>query len=102
MSAARHRGGLALKPHEETWGADGTCVMMCDGPQPIAVARFQHAEENEAPSPDVGERRAKLAAQAPAMARLLLRLETTPSTRDGFIQALLAIKYVLHDAGVLP
>ena len=55
-----------MRPHEETWAAASAVVVRDDGQW---VARFS---PSPGVSPDVEAARAQLAAQAPAMARLLL------------------------------
>jgi hypothetical protein len=66
-----------VKPHEETWTSDGERVELCEDQPPYGsvvvktVARFLC----HAPDDCTEAERALLAAQAPAMARLLLELE---------------------------
>ena len=63
-----------MKPHEETWVATGEQVGWVDGPDPDH-GDLRHAGEFVSPSYDDGVARARLAAQAPAMARVLLAIE---------------------------
>jgi hypothetical protein len=67
------------KPHEETWMATGEQVGWVDGPVP-EFGDLRHAGEFVSPSSDDGEHRAKLAAQAPVMARVLLKVERAGRT----------------------
>lgn len=93
-----------MKPHEEEWKADGPRVRgpsTYDG-RPVTLVNF-------CPSPDLVTdhdlARAKLAAQAPAMARLLLAMserlwgqiyDAGPGSMSG------EVSRVLRDAGVIP
>lgn len=72
-----------MKPHKETWTSDGERVELCADEPPFGsvvvkmVARFTCY----APEDCTEGERARLAAQAPSMARLLLELagcETAP------------------------
>ena len=58
-----------MRPYEETWSAKEVVVARDDGKW---IARFSPSPGE---SPDVEAARAQLAAQAPAMARLLLEME---------------------------
>ncbi len=94
------------KPHEETWTStvghrtsDATNGSVWHWPSVVtpgskALFQFDHASESKA-----DDARATLAAQAPAMARLLQFLlhvpETPPADRE-------RIERVLRAAGVLP
>lgn len=83
-----------LKPWEETWEAPFT-ILCCDGDE---IGDFMASGEM------AGEARAKLAAQAPAMARLLrdvLGLNIVPEGKfgDEFTADIVA---VLKAAGVIP
>lgn len=99
-----------MKAHEETWEiVDGTAIrakglrvarFTTEIRTPAQAARFDNS--STAGIVQANHERARLAAQAPEMARLLLRLETSPSSSHEFVSALQAIKYVLRDAGVLP
>lgn len=95
-----------MRPHEETWSAEEVVVARDDGQW---IARFS---PSPGVSPDFEATRAQLAAQAPAMARLLLeaiditadycpwcgaRLEEDEKHTDGCAAAA-----VLRAAGVLP
>jgi hypothetical protein len=88
------------KPHEETWSAHKDCVVMTNGWRTIFVS-------HEDMGPEPSRERAQLAAQAPAMARALLKV--VGDAEDGG-ETLHALGYktvdemrdVLRAAGVLP
>jgi hypothetical protein len=94
------------KPHEETWryigeatGADrlGSRAWVVDEADPFRCVYSEFGGVTGETREDT-HARAKLAAQAPAMARLLLRL-VDPSTGHGDLAEVVAI---LRAAGVLP
>lgn len=98
-----------MKPHEEEWKiVDGTAIRA----KGFRVARFRtqvnspvQAEKlRKLTSKDVVEAdyaRARLAAQAPAMARLLLKMVKEQTERDDPDYGVRAMR-ILSDAGVLP
>lgn len=90
-----------MSPHEETWtvreNSDGQVFVMC-GEQVIG--------EVDGDFPEPATCRAKLAAQAPAMARALLRViedERRELSSGGrtFLQAG-DLEQILREAGVIP
>ena len=82
-----------LNPHEETWTAHKDCVVMPEGWRTILRTHEDMLDGQE-------RERAQLAAQAPAMARLLLEIhgdhEQMAAGRYDALEA------VLRAAGVLP
>lgn len=70
------RCAVMTKPHEEKWTAHKDCVVMVDGWRTVFVS-------HEDMGPEPSRERAQLAAQAPAMARLLLRVHDVAATTEG-------------------
>lgn len=66
-----------MKPHEETWTTETA------GAPSAPVLLIFVVGEDGMKRPFTGDERMKLAAQAPAMARLLLRLEWAASDETG-------------------
>jgi hypothetical protein len=83
-----------MKPHEETWSAKDFWITSDDRYAREEVAHI-FGERS------IADARAKLAAQAPAMAKLLLRLS---AFSRGYPNSLTQIEVdlVLRDAGVVP
>jgi hypothetical protein len=79
-----------MKPHEETWETNGGYVVLAGSGACVAEAQVRGADDGNG---------ARLIAQAPAMARLLVELMGDPDLDDyahGRCEA------VLRAAGVLP
>lgn len=99
-----------MKPHEETWqvdtSADWGAGIEISGESESSIGSFMDSRDAGCPEElhrDESIARAILAAQAPAMARLLLRLhrmENLFPDGDGMHEREIAI--LLRDAEVLP
>lgn len=82
-----------MKPHEEEWAAvDCEIYVAIEDEEPYRMGEFFH-QANGTKSPE----RARLAAQAPAMARMLKTIweNSGPMGAAG-------IERILRDAGVIP
>lgn len=94
-----------FKPWEEEWTEDGGRVELCKDEQPYGsvvvgcVGTFHHREEDGA---CLEGQRAKLAAAAPEMARVLLELRKGGTVLQRGDEQLDQVEIVLRKAGVLP
>ena len=96
------------KPYEETWTTheyEGT--LLIDARRALSYEMFPHAIQSSSPTLEETNARARLAAQAPAMARQLLELgemleDPAGMTITGIDESRAKIVAVLRAAGVMP